>query len=121
MGDGHHGWAAAEFLSFVRNLVVREDGEDLVLFSMLPDAWRGQPVEAHAAPTHHGSLSVALRWHGDRPALLWELRPRGAGARVRLRAPGLDPAWSTGDLEGEVLFGPHAALHATRPAVESPG
>jgi len=24
MGDGHHGWAAADLLTFVRNLLVRE-------------------------------------------------------------------------------------------------
>ena len=121
MGDGHHGWAAAEFLSFVRNLVVREEGEDLVLFGMLPDAWVGQAVEAHDAPTHHGDLSVALRWHGERPALLWELRPRVPGARVRLRAPGLDPGWSSLDVRGEILLGPHPAAAAAAPPVESPG
>ncbi|HMC52528.1 MAG TPA: hypothetical protein VKI64_07180 [Acidimicrobiales bacterium] len=121
MGDGHHGWAAAEFLSFVRNLVVREDGEGLVLFGMLPEAWVGQPLEAHQAPTHHGVLSVALRWQGDRPILLWELRPRPGGTPVGLRAPGLDPEWSSGELKGEVLFPPHPALGGARSRMESSG
>jgi len=42
-----------------------------------------------------------VRWHGDRPALLWEAPP---GARVT--APGLDPTWSSDAASGEVLLGP---------------
>ncbi len=107
MGDGHHGWAAAEFLTFVRNLLVREvaDGE-LALCSMLPEAWAGQNLEVHDAPTHEGLLSFAVRWHGDRPALLWDLRPHAgrAGGPTRLTAPGLDPAWSTREAKGEALL-----------------
>src|SRR3954470_12974731 len=76
MGDGHHGWAAADFLSFVRNMLVREVGDTsapaLALCSMLPDEWWGRGLEVHDAPTHFGRLSYAVRWHGERPALLWE-------------------------------------------------
>ena len=107
MGDGHHGWAAADFLSFVRNMLVREVDGGLALCSMLPVAWRGQPIEVHDAPTHHGLLSFALRWHGEKPALLWDLRPDRAGAPARparITAPGLDPSWSTTELRGEELL-----------------
>ena len=108
MGDGHHGWAAADFLSFVRDLVVREvDDGGLALCSMLPDAWLGQGIEVHDAPTHYGRLSFAVRWHGERPALLWELTPHDdVDGPVRLTAPGLDPAWSTTDLRGDALLAP---------------
>ncbi|HEX7168493.1 MAG TPA: hypothetical protein VF230_16045, partial [Acidimicrobiales bacterium] len=108
MGDGHHGWAAADFLSFVRNLLVREVDGGLALCSMLPDAWMHQPIEVHDAPTHHGLLSFAVRWHGDKPALLWDLRPHaGAGepsTAVTITAPGLDPTWSTTLRKGEELL-----------------
>lgn len=106
MGDGHHGWAAAEFCSFVRYMLVREVDDGLALCSMLPDAWFGQGLEVHDAPTHHGTLSFALRWHGDRPALLWELVPRAPGGVVRISAPGLDPAWSSTATAGEALLAP---------------
>ena len=118
MGDGHHGWAAADFLSFVRCLLVREveDGAGhpgLALCSLMPEAWLGHGLEVHDAPTHHGRLSFALRWHGDRPVLLWELQPRDGGSvapgsapPVRLCAPGLDPAWSSTEPRGESLLGP---------------
>lgn len=111
MGDGHHGWAAADFLSLVRNLLVREAGDgSLALCALVPDGWVGQGLEVHRAPTHFGVLSYALRWHGERPALLWELEPHPArSAPVTLTAPGLDPAWSTDEPSGEALLGPVTA------------
>jgi hypothetical protein len=110
MGDGHHGWAAAEFLSFVRCLLVREAADGLVLCALVPEGWFGRGIEVHDAPTHWGTVSFAVRWHGDRPALLWELSPRSAGtaAACRIRAPGLDPSWSTQAPSGEVLLAPVA-------------
>ena len=65
----------------------------------LPPGWRGQPVDARGVPTRAGRLSYAVRWHGPRPALLWEA-PRG----VRVRAPGLDPSWASADPTGEALL-----------------
>ncbi|HEX4979417.1 MAG TPA: hypothetical protein VFV35_05060 [Acidimicrobiales bacterium] len=116
MGDGHHGWAAADFLSFVRNLLVREVDAGLVLCSMLPESWKGQPIEVHDAPTRQGKLSFAVRWHGDKPALLWDLRPDAAGSpdrAVTLTAPALDPTWSTSEIRGEALLG--ADVRAPQP------
>jgi len=104
MGDGQHGWAAAEFLSFVRSMLVRETSAGLDLCTLLPDDWRGQKLEVHDAPTHFGHISYAVRWHGDRPALLWEVRGRDGIAPPHLRAPGLDPAWSSDALSGEALL-----------------
>jgi hypothetical protein len=104
MGDGHHGWAAADFLSFVRQMLVRETADgSLALCTLFPPEWAGQDLEVHDAPTHQGRLSYALRWHGERPALLWECDRPG----VRLVAPGLDPAWSTTERTGEALLGPY--------------
>jgi hypothetical protein len=109
MGDGHHGWAAADVLTFVRQLLVREgDDGGLVLCSLLPDGWAGQALEVHDAPTHAGRLSYGVRWHGDRPALLWELHPHPGEGEVRLTAPGLDPAWSSTAPQGEALLAPWA-------------
>jgi hypothetical protein len=119
MGDGHNGRTVADVMTFVRNLLVRDvvpgpsgrlsEEHGLALCSMVPDGWLGQGIEVHGAPTHAGVLSFALRWHGDRPALLWELVPHGAGQEVRITVPGLDPSWSTSELSGDALLAPVAA------------
>src|SRR5690606_26116973 len=107
-----HGWAAAELLTLVRDLLVREvdggNGADggLALSSLVPAGWYGQGWEVHDAPTAHGRLSYAARWHGERVALLWELEPHPGVAEVRLTAPGLGPSWSTTEPRGEALLGP---------------
>ena len=104
MGDGHHGWAAADFLSFVRTMLVRETADGLALVSMIPERWYGQGVEVHDAPTRFGKLSFALRWHGTRPALLWELDRHDDAVAVVLTCPGLDPSWRSTDARGEALL-----------------
>jgi hypothetical protein len=37
-----------------------------------PAEWAGASVAAHQIPTRWGEVSFAVRWHGERPALLWE-------------------------------------------------
>ncbi|HEV3225826.1 MAG TPA: hypothetical protein VGZ52_03305, partial [Acidimicrobiales bacterium] len=109
MGDGHHGWAAADFLSLVRNLLVREVSASpaaLALCSLLPNDWLGRGIEVHDAPTHFGTMSFAVRWHEERPALLWELDPHPDVDAVHLTAPGLDAAWSSDERRGEALLAP---------------
>jgi hypothetical protein len=68
----------------------------------------GVDLEVHDAPTRHGHLSFALRWHGEHPALLWELTPPAdrAAKRVTLTAPALAPGWATDDPVGETLLRP---------------
>ena len=63
-----------------------------------PD-WLGQSLTVSDVPLRAGTLSFAVRWHGARPALLWD-----APAGTELRAPALDPAWSTRDPAGETLL-----------------
>ena len=101
MGDGHHGWASADVLSFARNLLVR-DGRDgtVALLGLLPPDWVGEPVTVRDAPTHHGRVSYELVWEDRRPTLRWETERAG----VTLTAPGLDPAWRTTDRRGSATL-----------------
>ncbi len=71
------------------------------LLPEFPAAWRGGTVEIHRAPVHGALISFAIRWHGYRPALLWEVE---GDVAVELRCPGLDPEWSTTDIKGEALL-----------------
>ena len=60
-----------------------EVDDGLALSPGVPDAWLGQGWEVHDLPTAEGRLSYAIRWHGDRPALLWELRAACRSAAPR--------------------------------------
>ncbi len=108
----HHPAATAAFLLAARSLLVVERGphlarpDRLAVLPVVPDAWLGQPVELHDAPTDFGRFGFAVRWHGDRPAILWELDARDPDRPFRLEAPGLDPTWSAAEPEGEALLGP---------------
>jgi hypothetical protein len=112
-GEGQDGLAGAAFLRLVRNLLVMEVGVQpaadespvgLALCAMLPPEWDGHAIEVHDAPTEVGRLSFAVRWHGPRPALLWELTPHPGVGRVVITAPGLDLSWSSSEPQGEALL-----------------
>jgi hypothetical protein len=80
-------------------VLVRERPGTIDLLPGFPPDWLGQSVTVDAVPLHSGSLSFAVRWHGARPALLWD-GPTG----VELRVPALDPEWSSTAAAGEVLL-----------------
>ncbi|HSL57531.1 MAG TPA: hypothetical protein VK866_06800, partial [Acidimicrobiales bacterium] len=117
-GTGASAVAAAGLVDAVRELVVLErraavgPGVELWLSPVVPDPWLGSSWEVHDAPTAAGRLSYAVRWHGDRAALLWELTPHEGGGPVRLRAPGLDPTWTSTEVRGEALLAPMASHDA---------
>jgi hypothetical protein len=102
--DGHSLVAAASFVDLVRDLLVTEVEDGVAVLRALPEDWRGQEIEVHDAPTGWGSMSFAVRWHGERPALLWSMSPHPGFDDVRLYAPGLDPDWSSAELRGEALL-----------------
>jgi hypothetical protein len=95
-----------------RAALVGDAGPDLELLPAPPPEWLGHDLEVHAAPTRHGTVGFALRWHGPRPALLWEVA--GSGPGLVVRAPGLDPAWSSTAPAGEALLEPPPAVLAAR-------
>ncbi len=81
------------------------ESPSLRLAAHWPVAWLGQPVEVHDVPTRIGSVSWAVRWHGERPALLWEVVPHDPGADPpAVTAPGLDLAFTATGWQGEALL-----------------
>ena len=85
MGDGHHVWAAAEWVLMVRNCFVREEGDRLILCAGIGERWLqvGSPVLFGPAPTSFGPVSITLRplsdtsieialqaaWHDQEPTI----------------------------------------------------
>ncbi len=93
--------AASELLLGVRAALLQEHGDVVDLFPRFPADWTGAPLDLRDAPTARGPVSCSVRWHGPRPALLWDV-PAG----VTVRASALDRAWSSSEPTGEVLLDP---------------
>jgi hypothetical protein len=89
----------AEALRRARDTVIADHRRTIDLLPGFDPEWVGQPVTVHDAPTRAGLVSFAVRWHGERPAVLWDA-PEG----VTLRAPVLDPGWSVAGGRGETLL-----------------
>jgi len=101
---------AGPFLLDLRSLLAHEAGDGVDLLTDLPPAWLGRDLEVHQAPTRAaGAVSYAVRWHGERPALLWDCEQA-----TTLRVPGVDPSWSTGERAGEALLAPVSPYSSVR-------
>lgn len=61
-GDIPHGWACAEYISLVRDMLVREHHDTLLLTSGVPAHWldHGKRVEVERAATTFGKLAYRL-------------------------------------------------------------
>ena len=67
----------------------------------IPIDWLGHAVETYGMPTvGDSSLSFAVRWHGARPAVLWEQH----GSPIELAAPVVAPGWRSSEAKGEALW-----------------
>jgi hypothetical protein len=84
MGDGQHGWAAAEWVMMVRNLFVREEGRQLIIGTGILPEWLEAETDIAfgPTPTPFGSVTIRIyrqaadhfvdvesRWHGRPPPL----------------------------------------------------
>jgi hypothetical protein len=63
----------------------------------------GVPMALHNVDTPIGPVSAAIRWHGARPALLWEVSAAPAD-HVQLTCSAIDPSWVGEGLRGEALL-----------------
>ena len=92
----------------------RSDGTADLLSLGMPATWLGANFEVHGLPIGPSStVSFAVRWHGDRPAVLWET----TGPIVPLTASFLAPEWSTAERSGEALW----PAPAGAPPIDSTG
>ena len=86
-----------------RNVAPRQ-GQAQLLCGGLPAGWLGINFEVFDLPTGAtGTVSFAVRWHGERPAVLWEQSP-GADGPVVLTSPVLAPNWESAETSGEALW-----------------
>src|SRR5690606_20212921 len=94
MGDGHHVWAAAEWVLMIRNLFVREEGDTLILAAGIPERWLAvdKEVSFGPAPTDFGTVSMQLlRQQDGSIRLAWDCVWRQETPAVVVRLPGFKP------------------------------
>lgn len=94
-----HGWGAAEYVSLLRNMLIREQGNGVILMSALSPSWLepGQTVSVRRGATAFGPVNFVLRTSSGGATLTWTSRMRPGtllsmpvpfGAR-NVHAPGL--------------------------------
>lgn len=74
MGDGHHGWAVAEWVHAVRNMLFFEEEDRLVLTPCIPHEWthKGKRIIVKNAPTYFGGLNFTISFEEDAAVLSLE-------------------------------------------------
>lgn len=84
-----HGWFSAKFRSLLRNMMVREAGDTLHLFSCLSPAWirDGATVAVRRAPTYFGSIDAELGFKGEKAFLKVASSFRNPPERIVVHIP----------------------------------
>jgi hypothetical protein len=96
--DVQRGGSVGRFVAQVEQRIA-DDGRLLPLG--IPRRWLGSNFEVHGVPTGpRSTVGFAVRWHGERPAVLWEQH----GPTQLLSAPAVDAEWSSDAAAGEALW-----------------
>lgn len=99
-GDSPH--ARAALAIGLRAMAVRDERDEVDLAPGFSPDWAGRSVDVRDLPTASGRLSYSVRWHGERPALLWEMPEDGPTVVITCNT--IDPAFSSTDRSGEALL-----------------
>ncbi len=101
MGDGHHGWASAEWLMMIRNMILREEGDRLLVGSGIPRDWLDQrkPISLAGTLTPYGRTDVDIRPRNDGPHHQVTVKTAGRNhpETLEIRLPGCRPVIKTGN------------------------
>jgi hypothetical protein len=90
MGDGQHGWAAAEWLMMIRSLFVREEADRLIIGSGLPAEWLNLNDDLSFGPTltPWGPITVRVVRPASDALLTIDAHWRSAPPHVDVEIPG---------------------------------
>lgn len=93
MGDGQHGWAAAEFLMMIRSMFVREESGRLVIGSGVFPEWieTGDPVFFGPTATPFGPVSVSIQKTDQGAKVTVDNQWRSDPPEIEIRIPGCNP------------------------------
>ena len=120
-GGGAAGFDPAEVaarLDAVLDVLLVETPHGVDLLPGWTPTWYGGSLEVHDVATSWGSVSFAIRWHDDRPALFCQIDPhpgRRADESPRITITSLEPTWAATGWSGDTLL-PPVVGEAPRPA-----
>lgn len=104
-GDSPHVRAqlAIALAGWCRRVTASDQHYNIDLLPGMRRDWYGQGMRFSGLPVAGSGLSCALRWHGARPALLWEF-DSGVPDGYQLTCTALDPEFVSTQASGEVLL-----------------
>jgi len=90
MGDGQHGWAAAEWLMMIRNLFVREEDRQLIVGTGIFPEWLEGKTDVCFGPTLTPFGSIGIRIYRQNSDYLLDVNAhwRGDPPPVTIQIPG---------------------------------
>jgi hypothetical protein len=104
MGDGQHGWAAAEWIIMIRNLFVREEGDQIIIGSGVFPRWLESGETLMFGPTLAGGGRITVRLHqpgGEGPVYVdIETTDMHSDTEYRIEVPGYVPETVIGEGKG---------------------
>lgn len=107
-GDGHHGWAGADVISFVRNALLFEEADHLVLTAALPDEWvfETATIKVERAATEFGQVGFTLAFGDHNATLVLKSKWRTPPAYIEWNLP-IEIKNAGGDSKGVELVNEH--------------
>ena len=74
MGDGQHAWAAAEWITMLRNVFAREENDQLILCAGIPSTWIKEDTELFFGPAHtsFGTIKIWVKSIQNKITVKWE-------------------------------------------------
>jgi hypothetical protein len=90
MGDGQHGWAAAEWVMMIRHMFIREEGDRLIIGSGLFAEWFETEEDLFFGPTltPWGRVTVRISHPAIDPTILIDATWRDAPPAIDVAIPG---------------------------------
>lgn len=90
MGDGQHVWASAEWVLMMRHCFLREEGENLILASGIPQEWLETEKELLFGPasTLFGKIRIRIQKKGQRIQVEWETGAAWKNPKIFIQFPG---------------------------------
>lgn len=89
MGDGHHGWAVAEFLILMRHLLFFEEYDRLIVTPCLKPEWLEQEgeIKIENAPSYFGKINIRIKVYPKKLIYEFDAQYHQAPREIEINLP----------------------------------